>query len=696
MSNTFIVFIDESESSFKYTETNSIAFYQMSNLWQLSFKQLMNNQYLFTIKVYDQPFYAVFNANFDNIPHLDLNEHCKLSLEVLISFLSFSLEINKEGWPIALKIYQKGSKSKIVDTLILKWMSIEEQISSMYESQYKLIHYTNQIYTMQDCINSKADSTQISKLALDIETLTNKYDNLDKTLKCLKNMQNSRIEIIESNLESKYKEFEVLNEMFYSRLADAELLINQYLLRIDNLDSQINSVKNRLEENELLLPTPNEIETLKDQQLEKSVSLNKFELNLQSQRNYVSEQFDKIKQQLALISETPNLDIFTNFSEKLEEQHKLINFIVDLNIPDLLKTSIELSSKLSLVNDQMAEMEYKIKINQDQVISQLDPIKQRVYKLVFPSLDELQTFSIIKDEFNSKDIQLKAVEKHDRKIFCCLDLNEAEYIIGCDDGSIHFIDKFTHRLILTKSLIKEHTKWIKSLILIENKLVSGSEDGLIKVWNLNNTTKNSLNTLLHGGLVYTLILLKDQLIASGGSCDFSIKIWDISNSNCIHSLKNHTNTVFSLLMLENNTLISASKDKSLRLWIISDDLSKSYQVRFIASDREFRSILHLSSLIIALGTLSGPIDLWNIETSKLVKSLTGHSGWVFQIIRLSPRLVASCGQDSTVRIWDLEAMEQCNVLQKHTDEVNGLLRLSSLEIISISDDKTIRKWTVLK
>lgn len=78
---------------------------------------------------------------------------------------------------------------------------------------------------------------------------------------------------------------------------------------------------------------------------------------------------------------------------------------------------------------------------------------------------------------------------------CCLNFSNSEYVVGCSDGSIHIIHKSTHKH--TKSLLKEHLEWIGSLILLEDKLISGSYDGMIKVWQLSDTTIKSLSTLSH-------------------------------------------------------------------------------------------------------------------------------------------------------------------------------------------------------
>jgi len=58
--------------------------------------------------------------------------------------------------------------------------------------------------------------------------------------------------------------------------------------------------------------------------------------------------------------------------------------------------------------------------------------------------------------------------------------------------------------------------------------------------------------------------LFDDYLASG-SVDKTIKIWQVSSGECIHTLCGHTDTVTSLCVNVEGKLVSASWDKTLKM-----------------------------------------------------------------------------------------------------------------------------------
>ena len=66
-------------------------------------------------------------------------------------------------------------------------------------------------------------------------------------------------------------------------------------------------------------------------------------------------------------------------------------------------------------------------------------------------------------------------------------------------------------------------------------------------------------------LCYSVIQLKDGRLASA-SGDKTIKIWDLTTSQAVQTLKGHTDYVYSVIQLKDGRLASASGDNTIKIW----------------------------------------------------------------------------------------------------------------------------------
>ena len=87
--------------------------------------------------------------------------------------------------------------------------------------------------------------------------------------------------------------------------------------------------------------------------------------------------------------------------------------------------------------------------------------------------------------------------------------------------------------------------------------------------------------------------------------------WNIATGNCIKTLLSHSETIWSIAVLSNNTIASCSEDKSIRIWYV-----------------EFG-------------------DCFNI--------LNGHNHHVYSIVKYSNDCVLSGSQDKTIKLWNVNS-----------------------------------------
>ncbi len=147
----------------------------------------------------------------------------------------------------------------------------------------------------------------------------------------------------------------------------------------------------------------------------------------------------------------------------------------------------------------------------------------------------------------------------------------------------------------------------------------------------------------------------DRLAVGGGNpaTEGIIEIFSWHALKSLSVLKQHKDSVMDVSWRDENTLASASLDRS--------------------------------------------IILWNLSTGKPIKQFEGHSRGVSSLCFLNDnQLLVSTGIDQNIRVWDLSSGELLRSMNNHTLPVHDLaLRPNDSGLpmlVSVGDDKTVRFW----
>ena len=189
-----------------------------------------------------------------------------------------------------------------------------------------------------------------------------------------------------------------------------------------------------------------------------------------------------------------------------------------------------------------------------------------------------------------------------------------------------------------------------------------------------------------------------------GSWDGTIKLWDFSNGELLHTLTGQNNGVVSLALSPNGqTLASGSADGSIIIWRLWQ-LGTAELHQGVAPRQTFQLTGHTSlvaslaistdRLTLASGSRDRTIKLWNLQTGELQHTLTGHTKRAIAVV-FSPdrQFLASGSEDCTIKLWQANDGREFGELTGHLGAVYAVaIAPDSRKLVSSSWDRTIKIW----
>ncbi|KIK40862.1 hypothetical protein CY34DRAFT_806792 [Suillus luteus UH-Slu-Lm8-n1] len=234
-------------------------------------------------------------------------------------------------------------------------------------------------------------------------------------------------------------------------------------------------------------------------------------------------------------------------------------------------------------------------------------------------------------------------------------------VSGSRDGAVRLWDIDTGKVI---SKWMGHTGEVKSVCWSRDgqRVLSGSYDGTVREWDVEKG-ETTLGPIEIGyQLVWAAVYSPDKaMFATAGddrrpldSAEYPIKIWDSKTGELVTTLNNLTTSCLAW-STDGKTLISGS----------------------YYSDHSIRT--------------------WNTKTWKHVAVLEGHTETIIYSIVISSngRIIASASGDETARLWNLETSQPISSPLYHADRVISLsFSADGQQLATACEDKNAYLWDV--
>ena len=447
-------------------------------------------------------------------------------------------------------------------------------------------------------------------------------------------------------------------------------------------------------------------------------TLEECEKNLEEIRNKKNkEKKEKIDNFAHKIDELLNniKDTKDSYLKEVEEKMKYFNQVVDVikesykyyynlleNEKQDFYTIDYLNKIVEILDIQTLYSNFDELVEATNLVAKFSSKTQFLYRIntnEMPSPYTIDTYSFnkLKKSIKSKFNFLNAKQiKYEKKlnliinsVYAITKINDKNGIAVASGNDIIVIEDIDEYDEKNQATMSGHSKSITSLILLTpNKLVSGSEDKTIKIWDIqkrlcvstitgnyeriesllkindntiavgahhtirvfNTDNKKELYTLVgHEKTVCTMIKISEDKIVSG-SYDNLIKIWDMNSHSCEYTLYGHDTTVFAVLLLQDGKLVSGSgsRDRALKIWDLEN---KRCHCTLVGHKREIRCMAQMSNGWLLTGSVDKTVKVWNVKRKCCIQTLVSHFDAVYSLCIIDKERFVSGGKDQDIIIW---------------------------------------------
>jgi WD40 repeat protein/tRNA A-37 threonylcarbamoyl transferase component Bud32 len=206
-------------------------------------------------------------------------------------------------------------------------------------------------------------------------------------------------------------------------------------------------------------------------------------------------------------------------------------------------------------------------------------------------------------------------------------------------------------------------------------VASCSFDCTVKLWD--STRGDELHTLHgHTAPVRTVAFSPDGKTVASCSDDRTIKLWNVGGGLLLKTLVGHTCGIMHIAFSPDGKMLASASayglDATVQLW----DVASGENVRTLTKHPQGSEAVAFSpdGTILATAHYDGLVQIWQLSTGKLLKKLTGHTAYIAcSAFAFDPRgeLLVSGSGDRTLKVWDTKTWGEVRTIQEHGGDVKA-------------------------
>lgn len=383
--------------------------------------------------------------------------------------------------------------------------------------------------------------------------------------------------------------------------------------------------------------------------------------NLETLKNKIEFRRDKLKQSFENQINTYSDNLIDQINDILENESDLLNSKTDFEIQKIVEYLIDQTSQFG--SDKVNEL------NIENLFGCLN-FSRCFYK---------------KYNFNLKWIQ--KVSAHKYLVTKISELDNGDLLSVSDDGDIKLWDSNMEcKKVLSLNASKKFTNF--ELDNSKTKMVILSKKEGMEICDTKSFRLTQLEreySPIKSILVYENCLIFTRWFSNSiyeYSFDYNYSNWFIEG---------HDGVVTSLLYVNNNRFLSASYDKSIKVW--NKNLKKCTCILVGHKDAVNCLVLFDTDLILS-GSYDKTIKLWSLKTYECTKTFSGLETCAVDIQVSRNKDIISLSEDGVLKLWDYETGECMDNFRDNRNQISCFCLLSRTGgLVSGSVDGKIKIWT---
>ncbi|XVF50627.1 hypothetical protein PTKIN_Ptkin04bG0116900 [Pterospermum kingtungense] len=219
--------------------------------------------------------------------------------------------------------------------------------------------------------------------------------------------------------------------------------------------------------------------------------------------------------------------------------------------------------------------------------------------------------------------------------------------------------------------------------------ISGSTDCSVKIWDPS-LRGSELRATLKGHSRTIRAISSDRAKVVSGSDDQSVIVWDKQTTQLLEELKGHDAQVSCVRMLSGERVLTSAHDGTVKMWDVRTDTCVATVGR--CSSAVLCMEYDDSTGILAAAGRDAVANIWDIRAGRQMHKLLGHTKWI-RSIRMVGDTVITGSDDWTARVWTVSRGTCDAVLACHAGPLLCVeYSASDKGIITGSMDGLLRFW----